>query len=129
MIGHLNATLDGLTTIRASQTQELLRKEFDEHQDLYNSVSYMQLATTRAFGLYIDVLCAFYITIITFSFIFVKTGLIITYLKTVHNVLFLIFRCSCWRSRIGYYTIVCLNRYFTMGCTWLGGIRKSNDIS
>ncbi|KAF2881310.1 hypothetical protein ILUMI_24866 [Ignelater luminosus] len=73
VIGHLSATLEGLTTIRANQAQKILKKEFDRHQDLYNSVSYMQLATTRAFGFYLDTLSSFYITVITLTFLFVKT--------------------------------------------------------
>ncbi|KAF2881312.1 hypothetical protein ILUMI_24868, partial [Ignelater luminosus] len=73
VIGHLNATLEGLTTIRASRTEQILRKEFDRHQDLYNSVAYMNLATTRAFGFYLDAFSSFYMVIITLTFLFIKT--------------------------------------------------------
>ncbi|XP_031345180.1 probable multidrug resistance-associated protein lethal(2)03659 isoform X2 [Photinus pyralis] len=73
VIGHLNATLDGLTTIRASKAQDILRKEFDKHQDLYSSVVYMNIATARAFGFYLDVTCCIYITVITLLFLFFKS--------------------------------------------------------
>ncbi|KAK5646545.1 hypothetical protein RI129_005009 [Pyrocoelia pectoralis] len=73
VIGHINATLEGLTTIRASQAQDILRKEFDKHQDLYSSVLYMNIATTRAFGFYLDITCCIYITVITLLFLFFKT--------------------------------------------------------
>ncbi|KAK5646546.1 hypothetical protein RI129_005010 [Pyrocoelia pectoralis] len=73
VLGHLNATLEGLTTIRASNAQELLQREFDKHQDLYSSALFMNLSTSRAFGFYLDATCNLYITIIIFSFVISKT--------------------------------------------------------
>ncbi|KAK4879942.1 hypothetical protein RN001_008088 [Aquatica leii] len=72
LIGHLNATLEGLTTIRASQAQIILRREFDKHQDLFSSVVYMNIVTTRAFALYLDLTCVCYIAVITLTFLFFK---------------------------------------------------------
>ncbi|KAB0798607.1 hypothetical protein PPYR_09600 [Photinus pyralis] len=73
LIGHLNATLEGLTTIRASNSQERLIEEFDKYQDLYSSTLYMNLSTSRAFGFSLDAICNVYITIIVFSFLVSKT--------------------------------------------------------
>ncbi|KAK5646547.1 hypothetical protein RI129_005011 [Pyrocoelia pectoralis] len=73
MIGYINATLEGLTTIRASRAQTILKKEFDTHQDLYSSVVYMNIITMRAFGFYIEITCALYIAVITLTFLFFKT--------------------------------------------------------
>ncbi|GJQ66878.1 hypothetical protein Trydic_g7901 [Trypoxylus dichotomus] len=67
VIGHLNASLEGLTTIRASGVQHILAEQFDKHQDLHSSASYMYLATNRAFGFYIDMLCVAYSMIVMFS--------------------------------------------------------------
>ncbi|XP_031342947.1 probable multidrug resistance-associated protein lethal(2)03659 [Photinus pyralis] len=73
MIGYINATLEGLTTIRASRAQRILEKEFDNHQDVYSSVVYMNIVASRAFGFYVDMTCAFYIAVITLSFLLFKT--------------------------------------------------------
>ncbi|XP_063924174.1 ATP-binding cassette sub-family C member 4-like [Zophobas morio] len=49
VIGYINTTLDGLTTIRTSKIQDTLRKEFDQHQNLYASSSYMYACCEKAY--------------------------------------------------------------------------------
>ncbi|KAJ3652716.1 hypothetical protein Zmor_018655 [Zophobas morio] len=51
VIGYINATLDGLTTIRTSRMEDTLRKEFDRHQDLYTSSSYMYACCEKTYFL------------------------------------------------------------------------------
>ncbi|KAF5287389.1 hypothetical protein FQA39_LY15927 [Lamprigera yunnana] len=77
VIGHLSATVEGLTTIRARQIQNILKMEFDKHQDAYSSVVYTSIVTERAFGLYLDLSCACYIAVITFIFLFCKTDTLV----------------------------------------------------
>ncbi|KAJ9588188.1 hypothetical protein L9F63_018452, partial [Diploptera punctata] len=67
---HLNASLQGLTTIRAFGAEEILMKEFDNHQDLHSGAWYLFIASSRAFGFWLDVVCLIYICIVTFSFLF-----------------------------------------------------------
>ncbi|GLG99905.1 Probable multidrug resistance-associated protein lethal(2)03659 [Gryllus bimaculatus] len=69
---HLHATLQGLTTVRASGAQDTLRDEFDRHQDLHSSAWFMFMSTSAAFGFSLDVLVLIYITIITFSFLVIQ---------------------------------------------------------
>ncbi|CAG9814465.1 unnamed protein product [Phaedon cochleariae] len=66
---HLNATLQGLTTIRSFGAQDILRDEFDKHQDSHTSAWFMYIAVSSAFGFYLDVLCFIFITVVTFSFL------------------------------------------------------------
>jgi ATP-binding cassette subfamily C (CFTR/MRP) protein 4 len=65
---HLNASLQGLTTIRAFRAQAILEKEFDNHQDLHSGAWYLFIASSRAFGFWLDVVCLIYITLVTISF-------------------------------------------------------------
>ncbi|PNF14801.1 putative multidrug resistance-associated protein lethal(2)03659 [Cryptotermes secundus] len=65
---HLNASLQGLTTIRAFKAQAVLEKEFDNHQDLHSGAWYLFIASSRAFGFWLDMVCLIYITLVTISF-------------------------------------------------------------
>ncbi|KAG5875254.1 hypothetical protein JTB14_011933 [Gonioctena quinquepunctata] len=66
---HLNATLQGLTTIRSFGAQNILRDEFDKHQDSHTSAWFMYIAASSAFGFYLDVLCCIFVAVVTFSFL------------------------------------------------------------
>jgi len=72
---HLNATLRGLTTIRAYGAQNILRKEFDKHQDLHSSAWYMFITTSQAFGFSLDIMCLIFIGFVTFSFLLIEGAL------------------------------------------------------
>ncbi|CAG2059905.1 unnamed protein product [Timema podura] len=66
---HMNATLQGLSTIRAYGAQKILQQEFDKHQDVHSSAFYMFITTSSAFGFFIDFICFIYISLVTFSFL------------------------------------------------------------
>ncbi|GBP23004.1 Probable multidrug resistance-associated protein lethal(2)03659 [Eumeta japonica] len=73
VFSHLNASLQGITTIRAFGAQEALIREFDNHQDLHSSAWYLFIASSRAFGFWLDLVCVGYIAIVTLSFLVMKS--------------------------------------------------------
>lgn len=64
---HLNATLLGLSTIRAYGAQKILKAEFDRFQDQHSSSWYMFISTSTAFGFSLDIFCFIFTTIVTFG--------------------------------------------------------------
>ncbi|CAH1183645.1 unnamed protein product [Phaedon cochleariae] len=69
VFAHLNASLQGLPTIRSNGAEQILVQEFDKLQDTHSSAWFMFLYTSRAFGLWLDLICTVYIGLVTFSFI------------------------------------------------------------
>uniref|UniRef100_A0A1Y1KQ04 Multidrug resistance-associated protein lethal(2)03659 n=1 Tax=Photinus pyralis TaxID=7054 RepID=A0A1Y1KQ04_PHOPY len=60
VLGYVNATIQGLSTIRAFNAQQVVLNEFNYHQDLNSSASYMFISTSRAFGYWTDLSCNMY---------------------------------------------------------------------
>ncbi|KAF0769463.1 multidrug resistance-associated protein 4-like isoform X1, partial [Aphis craccivora] len=69
VLAHMNASLQGLTTIRAYKAEQILSTEFDKHQDLHSSASHMYTCLNQGFGFWIDIVCLLYLCIIIFSFL------------------------------------------------------------
>uniref|UniRef100_T1GI51 ABC transmembrane type-1 domain-containing protein n=1 Tax=Megaselia scalaris TaxID=36166 RepID=T1GI51_MEGSC len=67
-----NETFQGLTTIRAFGAEKSLRKIFHEYLDDNSSAWFMFASSTRAFALWVDMICVLYIFIVTFSFLIFK---------------------------------------------------------
>lgn len=66
---HLSATLMGLSTVRAFDAQEILIKEFDALQDIHTATWFMFLATSSAFGFFLDIMSVGFVAFVTFSFL------------------------------------------------------------
>ncbi|XP_063704489.1 probable multidrug resistance-associated protein lethal(2)03659 [Culicoides brevitarsis] len=74
MFSHTNATLNGLSTIRAFKASDILQDEFAHLQNFNSATYYLSLTTTRAFAFWLDFTCVLYIAIVTFSFLFMDNG-------------------------------------------------------
>lgn len=66
---HVNATIQGLTTIRVCGAEPVLLSEFYYHLDQNSSASYLYLCTSRAFAFWLDLICVVYIGVVTYSFL------------------------------------------------------------
>ncbi|CAG9859946.1 unnamed protein product [Phyllotreta striolata] len=70
MIGHLNATLEGITTIRSCKVEELLIEEYDKYQDLHTSAYLSSLTAMRAIGFYMNSLSTTFVIVVIVKFLF-----------------------------------------------------------
>lgn len=64
-----NQTFQGLTTIRSSDAQGNLEKEFQKHINAQTGSSFLVSGIIKAFALWSDLICVFYIACVTFSFL------------------------------------------------------------
>ncbi|XP_066139727.1 probable multidrug resistance-associated protein lethal(2)03659 [Euwallacea fornicatus] len=74
LIGHVNASIQGLTTIRACKIERVLAEEFDRHQDFYTSAHYMTFCMQKAFFFFMDILSTLFVTFIVGKLLFWGTG-------------------------------------------------------
>ncbi|XP_058839982.1 ATP-binding cassette sub-family C member 4-like [Topomyia yanbarensis] len=98
IFSHANASFQGLTTIRAFEAEKILAYEFDKHQDLNTSAWYLFLATTRAFALWLELVCVLYIAAVTFSFLMMENTMSGNVGLAITQVFNLIFMCQ-WGMR------------------------------
>ncbi|GJQ86167.1 hypothetical protein Trydic_g13444 [Trypoxylus dichotomus] len=68
----LNSTLSGISTIRASNYQNDLIKEFDRHQNVHTSAWILSISCMASFGLWLDLLCALMFAAIVYSFVVIS---------------------------------------------------------
>ncbi|KAL7299745.1 hypothetical protein TKK_0007495 [Trichogramma kaykai] len=76
VLSHLNATMNGLTTIRSSgpEVERLLVREFDRFQDEHTGAWYQTIATQTVFGMFLDLLFLILNASVAFSFILRNDG-------------------------------------------------------
>ncbi|XP_046622338.1 ATP-binding cassette sub-family C member 4-like [Neodiprion virginianus] len=73
---HIKSTLDGLTTIRSGgpMVGEMLRKEFDQIQNVHSGAWYLIIIASSAFGLVLDLVSSSYMAFVCFAFILIDNG-------------------------------------------------------
>lgn len=69
VFSHVNATLQGLSTIRAFNASKILAAEFHEHQNYNTSCWYLSNAASRCFTLWLDTSAVLFNICVTYSFL------------------------------------------------------------
>ncbi|XP_063985040.1 ATP-binding cassette sub-family C member 4-like [Diachasmimorpha longicaudata] len=72
VFSHVNTSLAGLPTIRSAGGQEMLRKEFDNLQDVHTSANSLLISTSTAFSIWLDAVTIIFVAFMTYSFIIVR---------------------------------------------------------
>uniref|UniRef100_A0A4W2IQ42 Multidrug resistance-associated protein 4 n=1 Tax=Bos indicus x Bos taurus TaxID=30522 RepID=A0A4W2IQ42_BOBOX len=80
VFSHLASSLRGLWTIRAYKAEQKFQELFDAHQDLHSEAWFLLLTTSRWLAVYLDVICAIFVTAVAFgALILVENPLILTH--------------------------------------------------
>ncbi|XP_072382028.1 ATP-binding cassette sub-family C member 4-like isoform X2 [Diabrotica undecimpunctata] len=66
---HVIATLDGMTTIRASKCEDMVIQEFDGLMDNSSGAWYLYITACEVFGFYLDCISTVFIGIVTYQFL------------------------------------------------------------
>ncbi|KAB0798157.1 hypothetical protein PPYR_09150 [Photinus pyralis] len=70
LYGHVNASLQGLTTIRAMGNQKLLQQEFYHLQDTHSSAFFTSIMTSSAFSCWLDLIVIAFIAVLAIYYSF-----------------------------------------------------------
>ncbi|KAJ8978875.1 hypothetical protein NQ317_001204 [Molorchus minor] len=70
VVGHINSTLEGLSTIRAFKAESILKDEFDRYQDIFSSAHLLYVYSQIAFGFFIDVFSCIFTILVIVRFLF-----------------------------------------------------------
>lgn len=71
----MNATLQGLSTVRGFKAETILEKEFHDHQDHNTSAWFLFTYASRGFAFWLDLICLVYIAVVTYSFLVFSIGM------------------------------------------------------
>lgn len=74
VFSHVTASLDGMSTIRSFGAQEMVIKEFDGLQNQHSSAWFLFILCSEAFGMYLDLICMVYLTVVTLQFLVFDYG-------------------------------------------------------
>ncbi|XP_027412883.1 multidrug resistance-associated protein 4-like [Bos indicus x Bos taurus] len=67
VFSHLASSLRGLWTIRAYKAEQKFQELFDAYQDLHSEAWFLLLTTSRWLAVYLDVICAIFVTVVAFG--------------------------------------------------------------
>ncbi|CAN0562591.1 unnamed protein product [Rangifer tarandus platyrhynchus] len=67
VLSHLISSLRGLWTIRAYRARQRFQEVFNAYQDLHSEAWFLLLTTSRWLAVYLDVICAIFVTVVAFG--------------------------------------------------------------
>ncbi|XP_063922990.1 ATP-binding cassette sub-family C member 4-like [Zophobas morio] len=76
LVGYVNATLDGLVSIKVFQAEQILKEEFEKYHNVYNSASFLYAACLKAFVFASDLCVSIFVTIVVFQFAIFNEGVL-----------------------------------------------------
>ena len=103
MLGYLNATLEGVPTIKAFGAEKIVTKEFETHHNLFNSASYSYTATLKAFVFVADVFASFFVAVVILQFVIFDRGI---FFFSITPILSKNYRRATWKLWIGNFTVL-----------------------
>lgn len=74
VFSHVTSSLSGLLTIRACGAESQLRREFDEQQDGHTAAHFLVVASSVAFGFWIDAVSVAFVVLVSYSFLLFWSG-------------------------------------------------------
>lgn len=74
VFSHVSASISGLSTIRSCKAELIISKEFDALQDKHTSSWFLFIASSEAFGFYLDIVSVLFLVILTFRFLLYDDG-------------------------------------------------------
>nr|XP_032836176.1 multidrug resistance-associated protein 4 [Petromyzon marinus] len=75
VFSHLSSSLQGLPVVRAFHVQRHFQSTFDSLQDVHTEAWFLFLTTSRWLAVRLDLLCAVFVTAVSFSSIFISSSL------------------------------------------------------
>lgn len=74
VFSHVTSTMAGLSTVRVCRAQQMLRVQFDQHQDIHTGAWYMTIVTNIAFSIWLTVISGVYVAVLSYTFLFMDDG-------------------------------------------------------
>ncbi|KAK9869554.1 hypothetical protein WA026_003307 [Henosepilachna vigintioctopunctata] len=69
VFSYVSSSIDGLTTIRATKNENILARQFDDHQDVHSAAWYLTILCSASFGLWLDLICSLFVSVVIAGFV------------------------------------------------------------
>lgn len=84
-MGHINATIEGLTTIRAFKAEKYVINKFDEYQDRYSEAIFTSQLCSTGFNFFVCMINSLASTVVVLRFLFFEHGTYFNYILYINS--------------------------------------------